>query len=234
MKGFHEECLRLSAKALQSQLTAQDFNEASLWFGMVGQHFQETNIDIAIRSIAEKVLNRMQMTGIPLDYTAAESELTKELSMRVGWNVGGQVHPIFESDFNEDLRRLRHLSTSGISSNLIETAKLISQIPTQINLAKTALPSEFPHIVKVSSSGSSSSNIVSQICSKLATSEDYSLGAAGFFTVACLAGIIDDQDIAAFVEDFFAGELTDPCSQAVAAFGGISGITHFLHSQVCA
>ncbi len=149
MKAFHEECLRLSAKALQSQLNAQDVNAASLWFGMVGQHFLETNFDSAIRTVAVKTLNQMQMTGAPLDYTPLESELSKELSTRVGRDVEGEIHPEFVSSFEEDIRRLRYLSTSGLSSLFIEVGKALAQgfsaLPT--DASKRNRPSKMLHVI---------------------------------------------------------------------------------------
>ena len=129
MKGFHEECLRLSAKALQSQLTAQDVNEASLWFGMVGQHFQETNFDSAIRTVATAAINQMQITSASLDNTWLETELSKEISSRLGSNAESQIRPLFNSTFDEDMLRMHNLATTGLSSSFINISRLLGTSP---------------------------------------------------------------------------------------------------------
>lgn len=128
MDAFHEECLRLSAKALQSQLTAQDLNEASLWFGMVGQHFQETNFDSVIDAFASKGLNQLQTTSMQLDYAPLISVLSNELSVRVGWDVTGRLRSLFSFSFDDQVHGLQYVKEYGLSSMMIASASKLAEI----------------------------------------------------------------------------------------------------------
>lgn len=196
MKAFHEECLRLSAKALQSQMTSQDANEASFWMGLVGQHFAETGFDDSIRTYAAKSLDRMLQTGIPLDYSSTEADLSKELSARVGWNVEGRIHPMFTSSLDEDTRRLRFLSANGISSSLIALSKALAQIAPIIPVSVLTREPQ-PHRLETVYTGFQMTNSVlsgahlefvnlpSGVCNQLSRTIGILSGAAGLTGAAC-------------------------------------------------
>ena len=128
MQGLHEECLRLLTRAIQGRTTAQDFNEASLWYGMVGEHFKETNFDDFIRPAASRMLSQIDMTGAPLDGSALESQLSKELSARVGWDVTGDIHNILESYVPEETKALRQIQQQGISQSFLDLSAGFAQI----------------------------------------------------------------------------------------------------------
>ena len=120
MQGLHEECMRLMTRAMQGQTTARDLNDASLWYGMVGEHFKETNFDDFIRPAASKMLSQIEMTGAPLDGSVLESQISKELSARVGWDVTGDIHNLFESYEQEETKALKQIQQQGISQSFLD------------------------------------------------------------------------------------------------------------------
>ena len=128
MQGLHEECLRLMTQAMQGRATSQDCNDASLWFGMVGEHFKETNFDDFIRPAASRMLSQIEMTGAPLDGSALESQLSKELSARVGWDVSGEIHNLFESYEPEETKALRQILQQGISQSFLDLSAGFAQL----------------------------------------------------------------------------------------------------------
>ena len=231
MQGLHEECLRLSAKALQSQLNAQDVNEASLWFGMAGQHLAETSFDNFIRPAASKMLNQILMTGVPLDRSAMELQLSKELSARVGWDVSGQIHGMFVSNLNDDIQCLGTLSANGLSSSLIQLSKEMAAGEAQLAPANFAGHTKQPHIQLIQSStggrsSGGSGSIASQICSGLSNTESVAGGTSVFLMTLC-SNVASE----AFIDSLF--ELPGACAGMYTAFGGVAGLTHMLRSSVC-
>ncbi len=138
MQGLNEACLRLTAKALQRQLNSEDFQDASLWFEMAGQYFIETDYDSVFRTAASKILDRIKLTGIPLDYSSIDSDLIKELSSRVGWNVEDQIKSIYRSTPDEDMRYLQDIEVNGLSTLMIAGASTLAR------LAQT-MPAKFMH-----------------------------------------------------------------------------------------
>ena len=128
MQGFHEECLRLMTRAMHGQTTARDLNDASLWYGMVGEHLKETNFDDFIRPAASKMLSQIEMTGAPLDGSALESQLSKELSARVGWDVTGEIHNLFDSYVPEETKALRQIQQQGISQSFLDLSAGFAQL----------------------------------------------------------------------------------------------------------
>jgi len=231
MKGLYEECLRLTAKALQSELNSQDMKEASLWFAMTGQHLVETNFDSFIRPAAGKMLNQVEMTGVPLDHSSIEAELSKELSARVGWDVSGQVHGMFASNLNDDIQSLRSLSSNGLSIAMIGLSEELSSAGPQFAPAGFAGHTHPPRIQRISSSSGGrtsggSGNIAAQICAGLSNTEN-AMGIAS----AALAIICMNPLDAAFIDGLF--ELPGACADFYTAFGGVAGLTHALRSSVC-
>jgi len=223
--------MRLSAKALQSQLSAQDANEASLWFGMVGQHLAETGFDNFMRPAASKMLNQVLMTGAPLDRSAMEVQLSKELSARVGWDVSGRIHSMFVSNFNDDILSLRALSTNGLSTPLVELSKEMAGAGPQFAPASIGGHRQQPRVQWISSSSggrtsSGSGNIASQICNGLSNTENVAGIASASLALLCL-----DVAVEAFIDGLF--ELPGACTTLYTAFGGIAGLTQTLRSSVC-
>ena len=229
MQGLHEECLHLMAKSLQTQLYAQDMQEASLWFGMVGNHLAETNFDDFIRPASGKMLNQLMMTGAPLDSSAIENQLSKELSARVGWDVSSQVHGMFPSNFNDDIQGLQSLSANGLSIPMIELSKAMEGAESQIVPASFSARTRQPHLLLIQSSSGgrgSGGSIGSQLCAGLSNTSELAGGTSAFLMAFCstIAG-------EAFIDALF--ELPGACASMYTAFGGVAGLTSMLHSSVC-
>ena len=219
------------AKALQSQLNVQDIQEASLWFGMVGNHLTETNFDNFIRPAAGKMLNQLMMTGAPLDSSAIENQLSKELSARVGWDVSGQIHGMFPSNLNDDIQSLQALSTNGLSVPMIELSKAMVGSVSQIAPASFSSHSWKPSLELIQSSSGGrgsggSGSIAQQICSALSNTEDVAGTASASLALLCL-----NVEAMAFIDALF--ELPGACANLYTAFGGVAGLTHALRSSVC-
>lgn len=143
-------------RAMQGRTAAQDFNDASLWYGMVGEHFKETNFDDFIRPAASKMLSQIEMTGAPLDGSALESQLSKELSARVGWDVSGQIHNLFASNPSGDVDALKRLAQHGISQSFLDLSNGFAQMATT-QPAGLILNRQQPRLQEVAFSGGQSS-----------------------------------------------------------------------------
>ena len=152
MQGFHEECLRLSIKVLKGQTTSQDLSDASLWFNMLGQHFVETDFDSVIRTVAAKSLNQTENTGIPVDRSVLEQQLSSELSARVGWDVSAQIHSMFNSNFDNDVDQLKNLSKSGLSEATLEVSKALALTSSTMQ-AEFTTGKKHPRLIEASFSG---------------------------------------------------------------------------------
>ncbi len=231
MQGLNEECLRLTAKALQSQLNAQDFQDASLWLGMAGQHLVETNFDSFIRPAASKMLNHVEMTGVPLDHSGMEVQLSKELSARVGWDVSGQVHDMFTTNLNDDIQTLNSLSSNGLSSSLVQLSQELMIAGQKIVPANYQNRTLQPRILLTSSAGGGRSSgtgngIAAQVCSGLSKTENLAGGAS-----AALMALCSNLVAEAFIDSIL--DMPGACSGMFTAFGGVAGVTHMLRSSVC-
>ena len=143
-------------RAMQGRTAAQDFNDASLWYGMVGVHFKETNFDDFIRPAASKMLSQIEMTGVPLDGSALELQLSKELSARVGWDVSGQIHNLFASNPSGDVDALKRLAQHGISQSFLDLSSGFAQMATT-QPAGLILNRQQPRLQEVAFSGGQSS-----------------------------------------------------------------------------
>ena len=155
MQGLHEEFLRLMTRAMQGRTTAQDFRDASLWYGMVGENFKETNFDDFIRPVASKALSQIEMTGAPLDGSALESQISKELSARVGWDVTGEVHNIIERYQPDETTALKQIQEQGISQSFLDLSAGFAQF-AETRPASMPLNREKPRLLMAAFSGGQS------------------------------------------------------------------------------
>ncbi len=146
----------MMTRAMQGRATAQDFNDASLWYGMVGEHFKETNFDDFIRPAAGKMLSQIEMTGAPLDGSALESQLSRELSARVGWDVTGEIHNLFESYVPEETKALRQIQQQGISQSFLDLSAGFAQVAVT-KPARLILKRKRPGLQEAAFSGGQSS-----------------------------------------------------------------------------
>ena len=200
MQGMHEECLRLMTRAMQGRTTAQDYNDASLWYAMVGEHLKETHFDDFIRPAASKILSQIEMTGAPLDGSAIESHISKELSARVGWDVTGEVHNILESYIPEETKALRQIQQQGISQSFLDLSAGFAQIAVT-KPARLVVKRKRPGVQEAAFSGGQSSPAyppppprppIITFCKILGNVGEGSIAGSivGWITEACTVGVV--------------------------------------------